>query len=147
MVAMGPTGFERFYKRYLRHVGLQEAKKAWEKLHPDIFLEKEIMDGLEWYITHEWANRPIDKVPHPATWLNQRRWEDAKGGPPQPLSAVAEGRPNFLSGVPKWERDSPEGTANGLQFLREWLKTFPEKHDLNKRERLRLQSQLRRTPF
>ena len=40
----------------------------------------ELVTGLEWYQRHEWKDREQDKIPHAATWLNQRRWEDIEHG-------------------------------------------------------------------
>ena len=71
-----------FWPAYPRKVGRRVAERAFLKLIRDgpetDELFDELMHGLEWYIRDEWANREPDKIPHATTWLNQRRWEDAK---------------------------------------------------------------------
>lgn len=74
--------FDDFWKPYPRKVQRVEALKSWMKLvngHDRSSLSAlvdEILDGLTWYQRREWYGRPEDKIPHAATWLNQRRWED-----------------------------------------------------------------------
>jgi hypothetical protein len=54
-------------------VAKQDAIKAW----PGDDLLDEILKALEWQII-DFKQRPPDKIPHPATWLNGKRWEDQK---------------------------------------------------------------------
>lgn len=76
-----------FWPAYPRRIDKQDARKAWGKLLlPRGSLEEHeellgsVMGGVEWYRDSEWKNRPDDKIPHAATWLNKRRWEDAFDG-------------------------------------------------------------------
>lgn len=67
--------FDEFYKAYPRKVGKTPARKAWNKIKPS---ERDaIFTALESQIKarHLRTDEP-DYIPHPATWLNQRRWED-----------------------------------------------------------------------
>jgi hypothetical protein len=73
-----------FWRLYPRKVSKEEARSSWRKLHDPrgTLAEHEallgrIMAGLHWYCDDEWIARDQDKIPHAATWLNQRRWEDA----------------------------------------------------------------------
>lgn len=71
--------FERFYKSYPRHVGRADALKAWGKLKliPDDPRIDAIRAGLaRAKASKEWAKDGGEFIPHPATWLNGRRWED-----------------------------------------------------------------------
>lgn len=69
--------FEQFYQSYPRHQGKAAAMNAWKKLNPDSQLQSEIMTAVEkqkgW---PDWTKNNGQFIPYPATWLNQRRWED-----------------------------------------------------------------------
>lgn len=69
-----PEGFAEFYDRYPRKVARAEAEKAWTKLAPDEPLRGRIMAALE---HNGFDYREEGRfIPHPATWLNQARWDD-----------------------------------------------------------------------
>jgi len=68
--------FDEFWHAYPRKVGKGAAIKSWAraiKLAPPY----EIMAGLT-EAQNEWVARETETqfIPHPSTWLNQRRWED-----------------------------------------------------------------------
>lgn len=69
------SGFDQFYNLYPRKVQKERAKKSWKKLNKTDKVNA--MDGLNAYIKY-WNNKKVEKefVPHPATWLNGRSWED-----------------------------------------------------------------------
>ncbi len=67
--------FDEFYKLYPRKVGRFMANKSFKKLsRRDKMLA---YDGLLNYIKF-WEHNKTEKqfIPHPSTWINQRRWED-----------------------------------------------------------------------
>lgn len=67
--------FDEFYKAYPRHVGKQDAVKAFKKLNPGADLFEKIMRSLEeWKKCAQWHDN--ERIPYPATWLNGRRFED-----------------------------------------------------------------------
>ena len=69
--------FDEFWKLYPRKESKQQAKKAWMKLKPDQALFDLIANALEYRRqTKEWLAEDGRYIPHPATWLNGRRWED-----------------------------------------------------------------------
>jgi hypothetical protein len=72
--------FDRvFWPEYPRKVAKARARKAWKSLKlkdSDQETLEAIMRKLKNEKKTEWAAREIDKIPHPATWLNDRRWED-----------------------------------------------------------------------
>jgi hypothetical protein len=70
-----PLAFVKFYKGYPRKVGRSEALKAWKKLKPlEVPL---VLDGLDrWKQSEQWLTDNGRYIPHPATFLNKRRWED-----------------------------------------------------------------------
>lgn len=66
--------FDSFWKMYPRKTGKGSAWKAWEKAKPEI---STVEAALRWQIRSEqWTKDGGQFIPHPATWLNQRRWED-----------------------------------------------------------------------
>ena len=81
--------FQEFYAAYPRHIGRAAAEKAWSKLNPDATLQAKIEAALKWQAPM-FARKDPKYVPHPATWLNQARWDDepdtkqvAQDAPPQ----------------------------------------------------------------
>ena len=69
--------FDLFYKEYPRKVGKTEALKAWNKLNVTDTLFQEIMAGLKGHKkSRDWLKDGGQFIPHPSTWLNQKRWED-----------------------------------------------------------------------
>jgi uncharacterized protein YdaU (DUF1376 family) len=70
-------GFNSFWESYPNKKAKPVALKAWKKLNPDIELITTIMSALEKQKgTEQWKKDGGQFIPHPATWLNQRRWED-----------------------------------------------------------------------
>lgn len=71
------TMFGQFWKAYPRRVAKGAARKAWEKLRPDRQLTERILAAVERdKATDQWQRENGRFIPHPATWLNQQRWED-----------------------------------------------------------------------
>ena len=69
--------FDSFWKEYPNRVAKQNALKAWKKLKVDPELLEKIMTGLSrWKASDEWSRDGGRYIPHPATWLNGKRWED-----------------------------------------------------------------------
>ena len=69
--------FARFWAVYPRHNAKQNARKAFEKLNPDDDLLAVMINAVEKQRQSEqWTKDNGQFIPHPATWLNQRRWED-----------------------------------------------------------------------
>lgn len=69
--------FENFWSAYPRKVAKPEALKAWIKHKPDAELAAAIVKGLETAKrSKDWLKDEGQFIPHPATWLNNRRWED-----------------------------------------------------------------------
>lgn len=67
--------FQTFWELYPRKVAKKVAEKAWQKLNQ--MQQTEILKTLPNHIKY-WQLKDTDKefIPHPATWLNQGRWED-----------------------------------------------------------------------
>jgi hypothetical protein len=72
-----PDGFAAFWLPYPRKKAKQEALKAWCKLAPDRALQDKIAGALRVQAaSEEWRRDGGRYVPHPASWLNGRRWDD-----------------------------------------------------------------------
>jgi hypothetical protein len=75
-------GFDRFYAAYPHKRAKPGAMKAWQKQGCEVQADA-VIGGLERTIAADFSRRPRDKIPHPATWLNNRGWEDEfETGPP-----------------------------------------------------------------
>lgn len=70
--------FEQFWSVWPNRVGKPAARKAWAKVWREL---PQVLDGVSRYIAAKPPDRPWL---NPATFLNQRRWEDqpAAVGPP-----------------------------------------------------------------
>lgn len=67
--------FDQFWTEYPRKTAKAVAQRAWLKIKPNEKLLNEILEGLRKYKnTDQWKDPRY--IPHPATFLNQRRWED-----------------------------------------------------------------------
>ena len=69
--------FNDFWAKYPKKVKKPDAQRAWGKLKPTEELVKQILAGLErWKHGDQWTRDGGRFVPNPATWLNNRQWED-----------------------------------------------------------------------
>ena len=69
------SSFQNFWEVYPRRTGKKTALQAWNKINPDNELQKIMLDAIERNKqTKQWQSRRF--IPHPATWLNQERWND-----------------------------------------------------------------------
>lgn len=64
--------FDLFWQLYPNKAAKQNALKAWVKLKPNEALIDKIMQALKKQI----PNFSVGFIPHGATWLNGKRWED-----------------------------------------------------------------------
>lgn len=72
-----PPGFEAFWSAYPRKLAKAQAAKAFARLKPDESLLARILASLQAQAAGEaWQRDGGRFVPHAATWLNGRRWED-----------------------------------------------------------------------
>ena len=69
--------FDVFWSTYPRKTAKANALKSWRKIKPDKPLAQRIILAVrEQAKTSQWTRDDGQYIPHPATWLNQRRWED-----------------------------------------------------------------------
>lgn len=85
--------FEQFWVAYPRHIAKAAARAAFTravKSAPAV----EITSGAERFAGQcQRENREIRFIPHPTTWLNQRRWEDDAAADSRPDNAANEVAP------------------------------------------------------
>ncbi len=69
-------GFDSFWSEYPNKQAKIAAKRAWLKIKQDE--REEVMSGLaRWKRSESWLKDDGQFIPHPATFLNQRRFEDS----------------------------------------------------------------------
>lgn len=74
--AVSPVGFTEFWIAYPKKVGKGAAEAAWKKLKPSL---SDVLHAISAQSSSDqWRKDGGQFVPNPATWLNQRRWEDGQ---------------------------------------------------------------------
>lgn len=76
------SGFNVFWAAYPKKKDKEAARKAWFKLRPDEQLQGVILQAITVQAnTADWRKESGRFIPYPATWLNNKRWEDDTGQP------------------------------------------------------------------
>lgn len=70
--------FEEFWRSYPRRVGKLAAQKAYIKARQTGVTQQQLLDGIARYMK---GKPQYADFCHPATWLNQGRWEDEYDAP------------------------------------------------------------------
>ncbi len=71
------AAFAVFWDAYPRHVGKGAAWRAWLRLEVTSTDLGQMLAALDWQkTTRQWTADAGAFIPHPSTWLNQRRFED-----------------------------------------------------------------------
>jgi hypothetical protein len=67
--------FDEFWSIYPRKIAKAVARKAWQRLTDEqqLMAAKAIDTHCQYWSAKE---TELEFIPHPATWLNQERWED-----------------------------------------------------------------------
>jgi hypothetical protein len=77
MTAECAEAFETFWKLYPRKTAKDNARKAFAKINPDAELLAQILESLAKHCTcQSWLKDDGQFIPHAATWLNGKRWND-----------------------------------------------------------------------
>jgi hypothetical protein len=102
--------FAGFWEVYPRKTARQKAADAFAKIDPDDALLKAMLAAVDAQKRSEqWTKDHGNFIPHPATWLNGRRWEDQ---PPEKLIAPPKGGSRTAiyddpNSIPKPPRPTP----------------------------------------
>ncbi len=71
------NGFDKFWFAYPKKKSKGTAERAWIKIKPDNTLQTKILSQVEKAKkSQDWKKDNGKYIPHPATWLNGKRWED-----------------------------------------------------------------------
>lgn len=110
-------GFEKFYAEYPRKSNRQAAEQAWNKLSPSDDLQVTITQDIENRVSSgHWDLSAKDYIPHPSTYLNQKRWTDEitpRG------NSHAQNRPGANPATPGRKLTPAERTAAKREQLRQ----------------------------
>lgn len=97
----GPDLFDEFWTAYPRKVGKDAAHKAFEKRKPDRAAVDRMLAAIaQQKQSPQWTKDNGEFIPHPATWLNQGRWQD-EAVPHRPLTwGEQEALKRYPNGMP-----------------------------------------------
>ena len=110
-IPTAPNGFEEFWQAYPKKVAKPEAQKAWLKLKLDADAQADIQKAIAERSQGDPQWTTPQYIPNPATYLNQRRWEDEWR--PQP-GQVVNIQPTRMSAV-------EQRAQNDFETLRRYL--------------------------
>lgn len=97
----GDEHFERFWTEYPRKVARKRCSAIWRSLKLTLEQAEQAIEAVRRYRqTDQWQKDDGQFIPHPSTFLNQRRWEDQIPTKPEPKR-----------GDPDWDPTDEEGLA------------------------------------
>ena len=85
--------FDTFWRAYPRKVNKQGAAKAFEKV--DVSVDILVRSVENHKRSAQWLKNNGEYIPHPTTWLNQRRWEEELA----PDNSVPKGAKGVVEGA------------------------------------------------
>ena len=113
------TSFEQWWKMQPRKVAKDKARKLWQKMTDS---ERDLaIEVMPYHVEHWRASKTEAKfIPHPPTWLNQRRWEDELVSDYKPQGSLVEQISRYAldqrrqdSNEHSGHDDSPRGLGSG----------------------------------
>lgn len=111
------------YQGFPRKEAVGAAETVWRRLDPDDDLTEQMCRAVDAQRETDTWRRGI--IPHPATWLNQRRWEDVPFEGP----VRATGPPVTAAGGPSYKPSGTEWDALADRISKgdiEWTQTTPQ---------------------
>ena len=133
--------FDAFWERYPKKVKKSFARAKYLKILEEGVDPKEILEGLN-NARKEWAMDGNPQfIPHPSSWLNQRRWEDdyvidptleAEAPPPAPPKPKAEPVALFSEDEEKFLKEygkRPRGAEEVAAFHRAYAEALADLKD------------------
>jgi hypothetical protein len=109
-------GFATFWEQYPKKVAKPQALKAWKKIKPAGQILADLMAGLERQkVSADWQKDGGQFIPHPATWLNGRRWEDQPTGTAAAKTTVPDLAPKPGDTRMRW--NAPEVFVEGMGWI------------------------------
>lgn len=116
------VGFDEFWNAYPKKVAKPAAIKAWAKINPNDETFRKILESVKTQAASpDWIKDAGQFIPHPATYLNGRRWEDMFEAPETKETLEAKlrahrGCPSHINRV--------NATAEDLAEYTEMLKRY-----------------------
>ncbi|WP_258010475.1 hypothetical protein [Pseudomonas protegens] len=102
--------FESFWKLYPRKANKAAAEKAWKKLKVDADLFAVLAQALAKQATSiDWLKSGGQFIPHAATWLHGKRWEDELPAAGGAQSSAFNNLPNH---TPDMYQEAQDGRSN-----------------------------------
>jgi len=110
------TSFRAFWKQYPRKVNKQQALKAWRKLtEADRSAASQILpEHIEHWTQTKTA---VEFIPHPASWLNGRRWEDELVSDYKPAGSLVQAISELAMRGNRQEKHGFTGRDDGARQL------------------------------
>jgi len=110
-------GFERFWAAYPLKYKRGACETIWARYDPDDAVVDQMLATLAQQLEHLWAGDEARFIPHPKTWLNDKRWLDEVRPRPAP-------RPPL---------QAPRRKSN-QEHAEEWLRMRRERREREERE-------------
>ena len=125
-LAAHEESFAIFWAKYPRKVSKQEAFKAWKNLTKKA--QKAATDAIDAHRDY-WlkTDREKDKIPHAATWLRGKRWEDEVNFTPVAVDAAREKFQETERKNAEIARQKDEEIAQEKQKLLQFFRSLPDK--------------------
>lgn len=79
----GDNGFDKFWSAYPKKKGKKEALRAWQRARDKPNIDKILASIGRQCLSHDWTKSGGQYIPHPATWINQGRWDDEVDAEPK----------------------------------------------------------------
>lgn len=112
--------FETFYLAYPNKVGKDAARKAFDKRKPDSELLAMMLAAIAVQAkSPAWTKDAGQFIPHPATWLNQGRWQD-EGASPEVAAKRGSDEYAALHKTAAWWRDAGFDTVWDAMAVKCW---------------------------
>ena len=73
---ISPSVFDVFWQSYPKKVGKGAAEKAWANARMNGHVPEVMASLAKQKTSEQWTKDNGQFIPNPATWINQRRWED-----------------------------------------------------------------------
>lgn len=122
----GGEDFECFWAAYPNKKGKLDALKSWKRLRPGKLLVVKILSALDAQKrSAEWLKEQGKFIPHPATWLNQGRWDDVPLAPPAEKTEARHHKAHERVAEMRAQAPSPEERAKAKAILSSALRHVP----------------------
>ena len=117
--------FAIFWAKYPRKVSKQEAFKAWKNLTKKA--QKAATDAIDAHRDY-WlkTDREKDKIPHAATWLRGKRWEDEVNFTPVAVDVAREKFKETEQKNAETEKQKEQEIATEKQKLLQFFRGLPD---------------------